>query len=349
MKLRIVHVDGSKAGQTQDLAGPVVMLGRDPSCQVQFDPVADDRASSRHAQLTVQGNSIILTDLGSKNGTLVNGKRISQPMLVQPNALVQLGDNGGPTIMAKLIPDAPAAAPEPPPAPPPPPPPPPAKSKAPLVIGCLLVLMLLCCVGGGLLYWFKYREQGETTTAKGGDGEPKGGEDKKPDAKEEKKPEKKPNGWAKLPVGTIIETKTVSKVTVPKMETESITTYTLKDRDDNNATVMIETKTKAQGKDLPAVIKDQQFPLFEDPTAALQKDKPTESKDSIEVKGAGKIACTKYTVRSTAFGVEKSRTETWLDAKGEIPVPIKYVYQTMANNTTVTMTKIQRPGDPPPK
>src|SRR5262249_23754122 len=187
------------------------------------------------------------------------------------------------------------------------------------------------------------------TTAKSGDGDTKGGDDTKAPPKEEKK--KKPNGWAKLPIGTILETKTVSKITVPKMETESVTVYTLKDRNDTEATVNMETKTKAQGKDLPAVIKDQQFPLFADPVAELQsgKEKPAEAKDEIDVKGVGKVACTKYTVRSTAFGVEKSRTETWLDASGEIPVPIKYVTQTMANNTTVTLTSVKRPGDAPPK
>lgn len=59
----------------------VVELGRDPNCWL----VVDDRvASRRHAQLHVDPTIVRLEDLGSRNGTFINGQRV--------NGLQQLHD-----------------------------------------------------------------------------------------------------------------------------------------------------------------------------------------------------------------------------------------------------------------
>jgi transcriptional regulator with PAS, ATPase and Fis domain len=52
--------------------------------------LADRFMSTRHARLAVQGQSLVLEDLGSKNGTLVNGRRISRQALVDGD-LIELG------------------------------------------------------------------------------------------------------------------------------------------------------------------------------------------------------------------------------------------------------------------
>jgi pSer/pThr/pTyr-binding forkhead associated (FHA) protein len=54
------------------------IVGRDPDCGV---VVEDDRVSRRHAAFTFEAAGWTVTDLGSKNGTLVNGVRIESRQL----------------------------------------------------------------------------------------------------------------------------------------------------------------------------------------------------------------------------------------------------------------------------
>jgi ABC-type multidrug transport system ATPase subunit/pSer/pThr/pTyr-binding forkhead associated (FHA) protein/ABC-type multidrug transport system permease subunit len=66
-----------------------LVLGRDPDCDL---PVADERASWRHLQIERDGAELTLTDLGSKNGTYVNGRRVdSNPVAIVSETIVQLG------------------------------------------------------------------------------------------------------------------------------------------------------------------------------------------------------------------------------------------------------------------
>lgn len=95
MQLTFVHMDGSKKGQTEVFQQPLVSVGRDPSNQLVFDPYKDVDVSSRHAQFLIQGEQLMLQDLGSRNGTFLNGQRIgNQPTPVPPTAIVQFGDKG---------------------------------------------------------------------------------------------------------------------------------------------------------------------------------------------------------------------------------------------------------------
>ncbi len=63
-------------------------VGRDPDCQLVVD---DETVSRRHACLEVAPDSIRLSDLGSKNGTFVNGIRISDKSLVHSGDLLGFG------------------------------------------------------------------------------------------------------------------------------------------------------------------------------------------------------------------------------------------------------------------
>src|SRR5262245_16809203 len=95
MQLTFVHVDGSKKGQTEVFNHQVVGVGRDPSNQLLFDPYKDTDVSSRHAQFLFQGEQLMLQDLGSRNGTFLNGQRVgNQPSPVPPNSVIQFGDKG---------------------------------------------------------------------------------------------------------------------------------------------------------------------------------------------------------------------------------------------------------------
>ncbi len=65
-------------GQRVPLAEHVVTIGRLPECEVKLD---DPNVSRRHAELTPSGDSFLLRDLGSTNGTKVNGIRVVERQL----------------------------------------------------------------------------------------------------------------------------------------------------------------------------------------------------------------------------------------------------------------------------
>ncbi len=71
------------------LVGPTgVTLGRSSRCDVVLD---DPNVSRRHAELRPRGGSWVLTDLGSTNGSSVNGRRIDAPTVVKAGDEIELG------------------------------------------------------------------------------------------------------------------------------------------------------------------------------------------------------------------------------------------------------------------
>ncbi|MEZ0228547.1 MAG: FHA domain-containing protein [Planctomycetota bacterium] len=95
MVLTVIHVDGSKKGQTETFDQALVAIGRDPANQLVFDPYKDQDVSAKHAQFVVQGGSLMIQDMKSRNGTFVNGARVGdQPFPVPDGAVVQFGDKG---------------------------------------------------------------------------------------------------------------------------------------------------------------------------------------------------------------------------------------------------------------
>lgn len=64
-------------------------LGRDSKAEI---PLNDPAISYKHAHLVRQGSETYLLDLGSRNGTLVNGKRISAPHRLVQGDVIKLGD-----------------------------------------------------------------------------------------------------------------------------------------------------------------------------------------------------------------------------------------------------------------
>lgn len=67
----------------------VVTVGRSGGVEVQLD---DDSVSRRHAELEVRPNgAVVLRDLGSANGTLLNGEPVAEEMELVPGDIVQFG------------------------------------------------------------------------------------------------------------------------------------------------------------------------------------------------------------------------------------------------------------------
>ena len=63
-------------------------VGRDPEAAVR---IGDRSASRQHARLSVQGGAVRITDLGSRNGTWVNGERLRAPRLLTSGDVVTIG------------------------------------------------------------------------------------------------------------------------------------------------------------------------------------------------------------------------------------------------------------------
>lgn len=63
-------------------------IGRSPEADLSID---DPYASEFHARVGYQDGRTIVTDLGSTNGTYVNGRRVTAPMPVAKGDTVQIG------------------------------------------------------------------------------------------------------------------------------------------------------------------------------------------------------------------------------------------------------------------
>lgn len=58
--------------------GVATTIGRGPQCEVS---ITDPRVSRAHAQVVADGDTATIRDLGSSNGTFVNGRRVKQQAL----------------------------------------------------------------------------------------------------------------------------------------------------------------------------------------------------------------------------------------------------------------------------
>ncbi len=69
---------GADAGKVFRITQPRVVLGRGAGCDIQL---TDSEVSRRHAMLEIRGDEVTLKDLGSTNGTFVDGVRVQESKL----------------------------------------------------------------------------------------------------------------------------------------------------------------------------------------------------------------------------------------------------------------------------
>ena len=75
------------AGSRFPLSGPLV-LGRSGDADIIVD---DPYASDLHARVGLQEGEVMVHDLGSTNGTYVNGRRVTSPVRVGKGDAIQVG------------------------------------------------------------------------------------------------------------------------------------------------------------------------------------------------------------------------------------------------------------------
>jgi hypothetical protein len=165
----LVVRQGARAGTVFPLTADSVVLGREEGVDISL---RDPEVSRQHARVSWQAGTYVLEDLGSTNGTFLNGMQITGQRPLRPGDSIGLGQ----TILV-LQPQA-GAEPTPVPAPrpavapapaqpaytPPPPPPPPAQAPAAaggggsrcMIWGCgclaaLLIVLVALAVAAALL------------------------------------------------------------------------------------------------------------------------------------------------------------------------------------------------------
>ncbi len=81
---------GPDPGKTYALDVPEMVIGRELGADI---VISDVEVSRKHAHLVAQQGSYLIEDLGSTNGTVVNGMRLASPYLLHPGDQIALGEH----------------------------------------------------------------------------------------------------------------------------------------------------------------------------------------------------------------------------------------------------------------
>lgn len=87
MKVKL-FIDDEIAGEI-DVSSQPVIVGRSDTCDVQID---DESVSEKHIRLFVIEDRLLIEDMGSSNGTILNGESLTVPMRVPDGAVICLGE-----------------------------------------------------------------------------------------------------------------------------------------------------------------------------------------------------------------------------------------------------------------
>ena len=88
--LTLAFMNGPRRGETVPLVmAPEVVVGRAAACTLTL--AGDDEVSGRHARFFIQSRRLLLEDLGSTNGTWLNGVRLVAPSPLSPGDVLQCG------------------------------------------------------------------------------------------------------------------------------------------------------------------------------------------------------------------------------------------------------------------
>ncbi len=126
---------GTQAGQVFQLHSGSQTIGRAPTNAI---VIAESTISKQHAEIVVQPEGVWIQDLGSSNGTFVNGKRISQSTWLKPGDTLQFGTS----VVAGVRGAGGAAA---------------TTANTGWVIGLVILIAMLLLAGIGLGGWFLWQ------------------------------------------------------------------------------------------------------------------------------------------------------------------------------------------------
>jgi predicted component of type VI protein secretion system len=88
-QFQFVMRSGPNVGKVYPLEAQEISIGRDNSNMVAINDV---EVSRRHAKVELRGSAYVIQDLGSTNGTFVNGQRVSGIQVLNPGDTVSFGE-----------------------------------------------------------------------------------------------------------------------------------------------------------------------------------------------------------------------------------------------------------------
>lgn len=86
---QVVMSKGPTPGKVYNLSGVNITIGRDINSEIVINI---PEVSRRHAQFRMEGGGYYLEDLGSTNGTFVNGQRLDRPHRMRDGETIMLGE-----------------------------------------------------------------------------------------------------------------------------------------------------------------------------------------------------------------------------------------------------------------
>jgi hypothetical protein len=104
---QLVMRTGPNPGKVFELGKNEIFIGRDANNDIVIN---DAEVSRKHARLLMTAGGYVLEDLGSTNGSFVNGQRLMGPHVLRPGETVMLGENVSLTLEVSYDPDATMAA-----------------------------------------------------------------------------------------------------------------------------------------------------------------------------------------------------------------------------------------------
>ena len=88
MDFELLVVRGRSASEALKLADGVTTVGRQDECQIR---IKSSQVSRRHCELFEKKGMLLVKDLGSSNGTFVNGKKIQGQQVLEPGDELMIG------------------------------------------------------------------------------------------------------------------------------------------------------------------------------------------------------------------------------------------------------------------
>src|SRR4051812_48384607 len=88
MGFQLVIAEGKEAGREFEFDQDSVVIGRTAECDV---ILYEAGVSRKHARILLEGISLFIEDLGSSNGTKVNGETIAKKQLLKDGDSISMG------------------------------------------------------------------------------------------------------------------------------------------------------------------------------------------------------------------------------------------------------------------
>jgi S1-C subfamily serine protease/pSer/pThr/pTyr-binding forkhead associated (FHA) protein len=115
MPIELRITSGARSGARETFSKSIITIGRHPMNDLRLDTEKDLDVSSRHAEIRLVGGTATLRDVGSSNGTKVNGQPLVGERALFEGDVIALGGTQGAALEYHVVAEAGASAPAAPP------------------------------------------------------------------------------------------------------------------------------------------------------------------------------------------------------------------------------------------